>query len=302
MTDRVYCADETPTILGESALWSADEGAIYWVDGLRPSIHRRILASGETTAWPAPDEVGCIGLRAKGGLVVALRSGFYTMDTNTGALTPICDPEADRPRSRFNDGKVDRAGRFWSGTVQESLTVGTADTNARYYDPVGKLWRLDPDGRATECASGITMNNGQCWSPDDRRMYFSDSFTREVVVYDYDLASGSIENRRLFASIPRERGVCDGATVDSEGFFWCTNIDGGCVTRYDPDGKVERIIPLPVSRPTSCCFGGADLKTLFVTTAKRRLNEEQLRQQPLAGCLLAIETDVAGLQEPKFLG
>ena len=162
MKDRIYCADQTPMMLGESALWSVDEGAIYWVDGLRPSIHRRIIVSGETAVWQAPDEVGCIGLLARGGLVAALRSGFYTLNIGSGELTPICNPEADRPRSRFNDGKVDRRGRFWSGTVQESLTVGTADSNARFYDPVGKLWRLDPDWRAKECASGITMNNGQC--------------------------------------------------------------------------------------------------------------------------------------------
>jgi len=302
MNDRVYCADETPTILGESALWSSGERAMYWVDGLRPSIHRRVLGSGKTTKWDAPEEVGCIGLRAKGGLVAALRSGFYSFDTETGTFMAICDPESDRPRSRFNDGKVDRGGRFWSGTVQESLTVGTADSNARYYDAVGKLWRLDPNGRAKECANGITMNNGLCWGPGNDIMYFSDSFTREIVVYDYDLATGDIENRRHFASIPRERGVCDGATVDSEGYFWCANIDGGCVTRYDPKGKVAQVVALPVTRPTSCCFGGPDLKTLYVTTARRRLNEEQLRQQPLAGCLLAIETDVAGLPEPKYLG
>lgn len=133
-------------------------------------------------------------------------------------------------------------------------------------------------------------------------MYFSNSFTREIVVYDYDIESGELGDRRHFAWIPRERGVCDGATVDNQGYFWCANIDGACVTRYAPNGTVDRIIPLPVSRPTSCSFGGPDLKTLYVTTARRRLSEQQLQQQPLAGCLLAIETDVAGIPEPKFLG
>jgi sugar lactone lactonase YvrE len=302
MTADVYCVDEASMNLGESALWSPVERAIYWVDGLAPAIYRNDMTSGVTTRWPAPDEVGCIGLHRRGGLVAALRSGFYAFDPATGAFDPICDPEADRPRSRFNDGKVDRGGRFWSGTVQESLTVGTADTNARYYDPVGRLWRLDPDLSVHQLADGITMNNGLCWSPDNTRMYFSDSFTREIVIYDFDVATGAIANRRLFATIPPGRGVCDGATVDAEGCFWCANIDGGCVTRYRPDGSVDRIVALPVTRPTSCCFGGAELRTLFITTARRRLSADELARQPLAGCLLAIDTDVPGLPEPEFLG
>jgi sugar lactone lactonase YvrE len=298
----VYCADETPMNLGESVLWSPAENAIYWVDGLEPAIYRRDIQLRETKKWTMPDEAGCIGLRKNGGLVVALRSGFYTFDIGQDVLKPICDPESDRPRSRFNDGKVDRRGRFWSGTVQESLTVGTADSNAKYYDPVGNLWRLDADRTAHKMAEGITMNNGLCWSPDNRRLYFSDSFTREIVIYDFELETGDIANRRLFASIPKARGVCDGATVDAEGCFWCANIDGACVTRYDPDGKVERIVNLPVSRPTSCCFGGPDMRTLFITTAQRRLSAEELRLQPLAGCLLAIDTEVTGVPEPEFLG
>jgi sugar lactone lactonase YvrE len=302
MNRDVYCIDQTSMNLGESALWSPGEQTIYWVDGLEPAIYRRNMQTHKNESWKMPDEVGCIGLRKKGGLVVALRSGFYIFDPESGVLDSICDPEADRPRSRFNDGKVDRRGRFWSGTVQEALKVGTADTNAKYYDLVGNLWRLDVDLTAHRLAEGITMNNGLCWSPDDRRMYFSDSFTREVVIYDFDIETGNIANRRLFASIPRTRGVCDGATVDAEGYFWCSNIDGSCMTRYDPNGKVERIVDLPVSRPTSCCFGGPNLQTLFITTARRRLSAEELGRQPLAGCLLAIDTEVPGLPEPEFLG
>jgi sugar lactone lactonase YvrE len=302
MKYQVYCADDTSMNLGESALWSPRESAIYWVDALEPAIYRKDINKGSTEAWKMPDEAGCVGLRRKGGLVVALRSGFYTFNPANGALDPICDPEADRPRARFNDGKVDRRGRFWSGTVQESLTVGAADTNARYYEPVGQLWRLDPDLTVHKMADRITMNNGLCWSPDDKRMYFSDSFTREIVTYDFDAPSGGISNRRVFASIPPTRGVCDGATVDATGFFWCANIDGSCLTRYAPDGGVDRIVDLPVSRPTSCCFGGSDLTTLFITTARRRLSPDQLEQQPLAGCLLAIETETPGLPEPEFFG
>ncbi|MCC6776965.1 MAG: SMP-30/gluconolactonase/LRE family protein [Hyphomicrobiales bacterium] len=302
MSAGVYCADEASMILGESALWSPAEQAIYWVDGLAPAIYRKDMRSGLTAHWSAPDEVGCIGLRTGGGLVAALRSGFYGFDPASGLFDPICDPEADRPRSRFNDGKVDRGGRFWSGTVQESLTVGSADTNARYYDPVGRLWRLDPDLSVSRHADGITMNNGLCWSPDNRRMYFSDSFTREIVIYDFDIASGAISNRQLFARISPSRGVCDGATVDADGGFWCANIDGGCVTRYRSDGSIDRIVELPVTRPTSCCFGGPELRTLFITTARRRLSADELTRQPFAGCLLAIDTDVPGLPEPEFAG
>src|SRR5689334_15619264 len=189
---QIYCVDETRTELGESALWSPNEQAIYWVDGLAPAIYRRKLGEADKTMWSMPEEVGCIGLRRGGGLVVALRRGFFLLDTETGQLSHIIDPEPDRPRSRFNDGKIDRQGRFWSGTVQEALTPAQGNSNARFYDPVGILWRLDPDYSTHQMAMDITMNNGLCWSPDDRRMYFSDSFTREIVVYDFDAETGAI--------------------------------------------------------------------------------------------------------------
>src|SRR5262249_9114548 len=125
---------------------------------------------------------------------------------------------------------------------------------------------------------------------------------REIVIYDFDIENGAISNRRIYASIPHERGVCDGATVDSQGYLWCANIDGACVTCYNPSGQIYRIIDLPVSRPTSCCCGGANLQTLFITTARRRLGPDELARQPLAGCLLAVDTGIPGLPEPEFAG
>ena len=149
---------------------------------------------------------------------------------------------------------------------------------------------------------GITCINGISFSPDNRLMYFTDSFSCRIDVFDYDATDGAIYNRRHFADVPLGRGICDGSTVDADGCFWSANMDGWCVTRYDPRGRIDTVINLPVRRVTSLCFGGPNLDTLYITTARRRMKEKELAQQPLAGCLLAVNAGIQGLEEPKFLG
>ena len=149
---------------------------------------------------------------------------------------------------------------------------------------------------------GITCNNGLSFSQDNRLMYFTDSFSYRIDVFDHDDTEGTIHNRRVFAEIPIGRGVCDGATVDADGCFWCANNDGWCVTRYDPRGRVAMVINLPLRRATSVCFGGPDLDVLYITTGTRRMQKEELAQQPLSGCLLAVRPGVKGLPEPEFAG
>jgi sugar lactone lactonase YvrE len=287
----IEVVDSAHDVLGESPVWDSRRRVLWWVDGIGCRIHRLDPSSGEKRTWLQPEEVGSIGLRANGGLVVAMRSGFFFFDPDSGALTEICRPDAERPKNRFNDGKMDRNGRFWSGTVQ-----------ADRYVPRGRLWRLDPDLKTSQHMDGLTCINGLSFSPDGQLMYMTDSFNLCVDVLNYDQDEGTIHNRRLFAEVQIGRGRCDGATVDADGCFWSANNDGWCVTRFDPRGRVDRVINLPVRRPTSLAFGGADLDILFITTATRRLPASELAQQPIAGCLLAVRPGVKGLPEAEFAG
>ncbi len=283
--------DKTRDILGESAVWDAQDQVLWWVDGIGCNIHCLNHSSGKKRSWNFNEEVGSIGLRAAGGLVVGMRSGLFTFDPGDGELTEICRPDADFPDHRFNDGKVDRSGRFWTGTIK-----------AAEYEPRGRVFRLNPDRTTKMFLQGITCVNGLSFSPDNRLMYFSDSFSRKIEVFDYDDIDGEIYNRRFFAEVALGRGVCDGATVDADGCLWSANANGWCVTRYDPHGKVDMVFNLPVQKPTSLCFGGPDLSTLFITTGTRRLSDTEQAQQPLAGNLLAIRPGVKGIAEGRYAG
>ncbi|TCK35397.1 sugar lactone lactonase YvrE [Paraburkholderia sp. BL8N3] len=283
--------DSTPDVLGESIIWDEKTQLLWWVDGIGQAIHRLDISSGAKKSWPMQEEIGSIGLRAKGGLIVGMRSGFYFFSPETGELTEIARPDAERPKNRFNDGKTDRHGRYWSGTVE-----------AAAYTPRGRLFRLDPDLKPHLIMEGITCINGISFSPDNRLMYMTDSFSCQIDVFDYDSVEGAIHNRRKFADVPLGRGICDGSTVDADGCFWSANMDGWCVTRYDPRGRIDMVVNLPVRRVSSLCFGGPDLDTLFITTARRRMSEKELTQQPLAGNVLAVRPGVKGLPEPEFLG
>lgn len=232
-----------------------------------------------------------MALREAGGMVVGLRSGLASLDFETGAVTAIADPEADRPDNRFNDGKVDRQGRFWAGTLNDAEA-----------DPLGSLYRLDPGGVVTLMQDGAVVSNGVGWSPDDRTMYFTDSAVRTIWAYDYEAETGAIANRRVFVEVPEGSGFPDGLTVDSDGFVWSAVWDGWRVVRYDPSGRIDREVVMPVQRPTSCMLGGPDLKTLYVTSASIHLDTSSLAKGPLAGGLFALEVDTAGLPEPRFAG
>lgn len=283
--------DSAQDVLGESITWDSKKQVLWWVDGIGQFIHQLDPATGKKKSWKMNEEIGSIGLRAKGGLIVGMRSGLYFFDPETGDLSEISRPDAERPGNRFNDGKVDRHGRFWSGTVEAAV-----------YTPRGRLFRLDTDLRPKLIMEGITCINGISFSPDNRLMYMTDSFSCRIDVFDYDAVDGEIYNRRHFADVPLGRGICDGSTVDADGCFWSANMDGWCVTRYDPRGRIDMVINLPVRRVSSLCFGGPDLDTLYITTARRRMGDKELAQQPLAGNVLAVRPGVKGLPEPEFLG
>lgn len=288
MNKAIECASDRRCLLGESPVWSRDEGALYWVDIHKPAILRWNLASGVCAEWAMPENVGSLGL-ADAGLVVSLRQGFARFDPATQRLDRFATPIAGRRNLRFNDGRVDRRGRFWAGTVSEKRVPGLAS-----------LFRFDADGGCREMATGFTIANGISWSPDDRTMYFADSWERAIYAYEFDIDDGVIGKRRLFARFAEGEGIPDGATVDADGGYWVAHFDGGKLTRYAPDGRVDRTIPMPVPRPTSCAFAGPGLATLLVTSASFGLTDEQRIAAPLSGCLFSLDAGVAGLPDPRF--
>lgn len=289
---EVVCVLKAGALLGESPVWCPLERRLYWVDIRRPAVHRFDPRTGEAWSWGMPEDVGFVVLRQGGGVVVGLRSGFAFLDLATGAVTKVFDPEPDQPENRLNDGKCDRRGRLWAGSVNQSTPR----------QPAAALYRLGPDLSCRVMERGIITSNSIAWSPDDRTFYFADTPTRQIVVYDFDLSEGMIANRRAFASLPEGTGRPDGSTVDSEGFLWNAHFDGCRLTRYAPDGRVDRVIQLPVQHPTSCAFGGDGLDVLYVTSASFALSDADRSRNPLAGGLFAVHVGVRGLPEPRFAG
>ncbi|NKB60033.1 MAG: SMP-30/gluconolactonase/LRE family protein [Alphaproteobacteria bacterium] len=289
---EVECIVECANILGEGPIWHPKEQALYWCDNLKPSIQRYDPATGAVTAWPLEKQVGSIVFREQGGVAAGMEHGFCFIYLDSGTIEEIVDPEADLSGNRLNDGKCDRAGRYWCGSMDAALK-----------SPTAALYRFDPDKSCHRMDDGFTVSNGIAFSPDDKVMYFSDSRADTVYAYDFDLASGMIANRRVFISTKDIAGRVDGATVDADGFYWCAHIHAGEIARYDPDGALERTIPLPVRHPTMCTFGGENLDTLYVTSSTKFLEPGKAEKQPLAGGLFAVrDVGATGLVEPFFAG
>jgi sugar lactone lactonase YvrE len=230
-------------------------------------------------------------MREAGGLVVALKSGFALFDPATGRVDMVNDAEADQLDNRFNDGRCDRQGRFLAGSLTYSEDA-----------PVGSLWRLDIDHRATPVLNGITISNGLCWSPDGATMYFVDTPTREIRAYEYDQDAGIPQNPRVIATTDEDGGWPDGSITDSEGCIWNSEWDGARVVRYTPDGAVDRIVSVPARRATCAAFGGPDLKTLYITSAWDRMSQSEREEWPLSGDLFAIDVDIPGIPDSKYGG
>lgn len=287
----VRCVLDARAELGESPVWSAEEQALYWVDILEPALHRFDPASGATRRWPLPKSIGSFGLRERGGAVLALRDGFHTFDFDSGALRFIAGP-GETPGVRFNDGKVSPDGRFWAGTMDEAMLS----------QPLGALYRLDPDGSLQRMIEGLIVSNGLAWSADGRTMFHSDSKGKALYAWDYDPAAGSIANRRVIARPDEDVGRPDGGATDVEGYYWSAGISAGVLNRWSPDGRLDRRIPLPCVCPTMPCFGGPDLKTLYITSLRHGLAADRLAEKPLSGGLFALQVDVPGVPVAKFRG
>jgi sugar lactone lactonase YvrE len=276
-------------ILGESPIWHEREQALYWVDVRRPAIRRFDHASGRIETWSMPDLIGSIAFADDGRLVVALPDRIALFEPATGKLATLATPPHRVADHRFNDGRCDRQGRFWVGTMHNITRA-----------PQGVLYRLDPDrGELVTVKTGICIPNSLAWSPDGRTMYFADSLRYAIFAYDFDPASGRMSNERTFVET-RAPGFPDGSSVDADGFLWNAEFNAGRIVRYAPDGSIDRLIELPAERPTCCAFGGPNLDVLYVTTASQFMSASEMAAQPIAGALLAVDVGVRGLPESRL--
>lgn len=280
-----------PSQLGESPFWHPDEQALYWCDIAGRAVHRYVPSDGAHASWPTPSEPSCAAPRPDGGLVVAMRDGIFHLDTRTGERERIVRAPYDPAHERFNDGKADPQGRFWVGTIQEQRA------------PLAALYCLTLDS-LDRVFDGATNSNGLAFSPDGATMYWSDTRLHTVFAFDFDPDAGDLSRRRVHARFePRREGQPledyggrpDGGAVDAEGCYWAAMYEGQRLVRLAPDGRELLSVPLPVRCPTMPCFGGPDLRTLYVTTTRDHRPEDELARQPWAGCVLQCAVDVPGL-------
>ncbi len=276
-------------LVGEGPVWDVQDQALYFVDIVGKVVGRYEPSSGETRTWPVPGVIGSMALTKSGGAVVALQDGLYRLDFETGETTLLARPGALNPRVQFNDGKVDRRGRFVVGSTDSKMT-----------EAIGEIYSFDK-GALTVIDKGICISNGPCWSPDNKTFYFSDSVPHSIYAYDYDIETGRAQNRRLFADTRELCGIPDGATVDTDGLMWMAICEGAKVVAFRPDGKVERIVDMPAKLTASVMFGGPGLDLLFVTT----IDPTVLGRPPEegGGYTYVIEgLGARGLPEPRYAG
>jgi sugar lactone lactonase YvrE len=276
---------DVPLRVGEGPCWSAEEQALYFVDILAPALFRLDAGTRALRRWTMPSSIGSFGLCADGRMVVALRDGVYRFDPHSEALTLLCRPEPDRPRNRLNDGKVGPDGRFWVGSMDDRPEK----------EAVAALYRIDTAGRCERMLDGLIVSNGLAWTKDGRTLFHSDSRAAYVQAFDFDPVTGDPSNRRLVRTLTDAEGRPDGAAFDVEGYYWSAGVSAGVLNRIAPDGRIDRRVVLPVAAPTMPCFGGPDLKTLYVTS----LSSDRLGA-PQAGTLLRFDVDVPGVPVQRF--
>jgi L-arabinonolactonase len=289
------CVLDARARVGECPVWHPLERRLYWIDSPAGLINRFDPATGRNETLALGQSIGSFGFRKSGGLIAALKSGFARLDFEGGHLESIADPEADRSDTAFNDGRVGPGGQFFAGTMGDPIRLDRTDHG---------FYRLDPDGRVTKLVDGMGTSNGLAFSPDGTVLYHADSLpmVQTIWAWDHDPATGEVANRRVFATTGDLAGRPDGACVDAEGFYWSANVDGWQVVRYAPDGRIDRILPFPVQKPSMPCFGGDDLDILFVTSIGDGGTTAMAPEQPLAGGLFACRPGIKGLPEPFFAG
>lgn len=285
LTDTVSVENE----LGEGVIWDAAGAAVWWTDIEGRALYRYSPADKQLQQWSTPERLGCFALVADSdNLICGFASGFAYYNPATGAVQWLGKIESDNPGTRLNDGRADRQGRFWAGSMVEAGEPGG-----------GALYSINNQLQVCRQISGLTISNGLCWSPDGKLMYHTDTPSRSIYRYEFDTASGVISNQSLL--VGTEKGCFpDGATVDAEGYIWSAQWAASRVVRYSPAGEVDFILPLPVSQPTCVAFGGPGLNRLFITSAHQGLDNRARAAQPEAGNLFIFETDIQGVADPGF--
>lgn len=284
---EVRLAADIVAVLGESPLWIEAEQALYWIDGQRPHLMR--LADGAVERRVLPYRPSCLVPLPDGRLLVGYKKGIGVFAFATGEASQLPLTGVDLGAVSLNDGKCDQAGRLWIGTRHRDAS-----------EPAGALYRIDAGMAVSRVLDGLVVSNGIAFSPDGRTMYHTDSRPGRIDAYDYDPAIGTLSGKRLLLDYAVRGFRPDGCTVDTEGGLWVAEIDGGRVSRYRPDGTLDRSLALPVSKPSSVGFGGPGMRTLFITTISYGLGPEQLAAQPWAGKLLQVQTGFRGIPEPPF--
>jgi L-arabinonolactonase len=276
--------------LGEGPLWDVQEQALYWLDSRGPTVHRLDPKTGKREDWQVPSTVGSMALREKGGAVLAMEDGFHFLDFATGKTKPIIDPEPDKPGNRLNDGKVDKQGRFLAGSMATKISG----------QPEGTLYRLNHDLSLETMMGDIIVTNGPSFSPDGKTFYFSDSRKARIAAYDY--GDAGVSNERILVDTKATYDAWpDGGTVDAEGYIWSAFVTAGKVARLSPAGKLDLLIDMPCSRPTSVMFGGPDLEDIYITSLSESHNMKV--EGPDDGGLFVIEgLGIKGVAEPRFKG
>jgi sugar lactone lactonase YvrE len=277
--------------VGECPVWVPEENALYWVDIPNGGLQRWDAARGHVQAWKTPQMLACIARTHSGNWVAGMQTGFFQLTPhNDGSLdtTPLATVEHTRADMRLNDGRCDRQGRFWAGSMVLDMSAN-ADAGVLYRYEAGKPPHVQ--------LNGLITPNGLAFSPDGRTMYLSDShpLVQQVWAFDYDIDSGTPSNRRLFVDMRPLPGRPDGAAVDAEGCYWICANDAGLIHRFTPDGRLDRSLAVPVKKPSMCAFGGSRMDTLFVTTIRDDHSEHSL-----AGGVFALNPGVQGLPEPRF--
>lgn len=292
-TITAECVHKDTAIVGECPVWDAASRRLLWVDIQGRKLHRFYPEEKRDESVSLDDIVTSVHLRATGGVVLTLRKRIAFYDWDTAKLEIASEVESDLPGNRFNDAACDPQGRLWAGTMN----------NERWDQPEGSLYRFDAARHVELMRSQVICSNGTGWSPDGRTLYHTESFRYAIFAYDFEPETGSISNRRTFLQLDPNGGEFpDGLAVDAEGCVWSAHVGRGRIVRYDHAGVAEREVQLPVTRGTSCAFGGASLDTLYITTARETLTPKQLVKEPLAGSLFACDSEAKGGATFAFAG
>lgn len=290
MNNNLCCAVPAGDICGEGAMWHPTHNVLYWTDINRFLVHRFDPSSGTVESWTFDEPVTSVNLTTEDNtfaLTLASRAVLWSPRTHPELKTLYTLAAA--PTMRLNEARVDPRGSLWAGTMRNNVGPHGELLDVQFAG--GVLYRIDPDERATEWKHEIGISNTMAWSPDRKTFYFGDSDANVLWAFDYDAQTGSISNQRtLFANF--NRGLPDGSAMDAEGFLWNARYDGGCVVRIAPDGRIDRVVEMPVARPTTCAFGGPDRRTLYITSAR---SPEQF-----SGSLFALDLEVSGVADGRF--